>query len=236
MSRHISCRTTCHWRAFVKDGYSLWSIENFSPDRCVIVSPRKAHIEYTGSALPYFQVCSKLRRHIWESMTGSKVPRHAVIRHHCLDYTGRDSRGLCVNPLHLSIGSRDDNRMDSRREFLHREQLGYWKPDGYRLLDPLPESIRTDSTAHQSIDHYHLWSLMPEFHTLPAQEVEAHRYCDLHAKTMGQPMEPIDLELIELAESLLDTMARGEDPLSLLDRIVYRKIPVKKQPKCALHR
>ena len=231
-------KTFCHWRSYVNGGYLLWTIDDFELDQCVLISPRTARLEYNGMALPYFQVHAALRRHIWESMTFQKVPKNSIMRHRCLERAKYDSRGLCINPHHLSIGSRDDNRMDSRVEYKIRESLGYWKPETYSPLPPLPLKIKWDTSIHNSKDETTLWTLSVRNEPLTHKEKSDHNYCKQHAKIMGPKMKKIDLDLLERVGLLLDAMKYNlkDDVNEHLTYLLYMNIcSIDRGRKCAYH-
>lgn len=116
----------CHWRDFAEPFAEL------REDECVLISPRLARRSRTNPPfLPYFNVRTEYRQFIWEQLTETEMPAYAVLRHHCIHKSREhiDSRGLCVNPLHQSLGSQSQNTADAREEQQLRQQLGYWEPD-----------------------------------------------------------------------------------------------------------
>lgn len=196
----------CAWRAWVEDGYAYWSLSDFRLDRCVLISPRLARFDYDGKHLPYFQVRSSLRRYIWESFTGLKVPPSGALRHQCCWHSGLDSRGLCINPLHLQIGSLDDNRLDARREEKFRADNGFWRPTDYEPLGALPDT-QVPTNALDCVyrpDHLRVWSGAPQ--PLPEDVASAHAYCMENARVNQPAQRPEDACLLAHARALLDAI------------------------------
>jgi hypothetical protein len=206
-------RIYCHWRRFTEKGYNYWTTDSFNKQDCVLISPRFARFQYDEKFLPYFQVNSGLRRHIWQSLTGLAVPQNAVIRHQCLMVNGIDSRGLCVNPTHIMLGSTDDNRSDARIEEIQRAQLGYWKPPHAQALSTLPVQVQMLPDLFPSSFHdpnvLYCWSGTPQ--PLDAKDVTAENYCNLFARTFQPTMPEPDLCAIRLARQLLEAMKDNND-------------------------
>lgn len=234
----MGVRTLCYWRDFVGGGEKLWSLEDFDPHHCYLISPRLSKMEYDGTFLPYFQVHSNIRRHIWESMMHIKVPKGAIMCHRCLEMTGRDSRGLCINPIHMSIGSNDDNRMDARMEQDMRKRLGYWRPPMSVELNPLTQDIKGDTALHTKKDESTLWTLMVQNEPLNQQELRSHLYC-MELGRLSRPHLSIeDRELIEMAEELLDAMKMNDSERVELyiEKLMTVKLkPSNKRRKCSYH-
>jgi hypothetical protein len=117
----------CHWRAFVMDGQKYQSIQDFPDHYCVLISPRIARYQHNlPDFLPYFNVPVDVRRRIFARFHGYTPQQH--IRHHCLFTSQFDSRGLCINPKHLTIGTLHMNHDDAIKEAMERDQQGYLTP------------------------------------------------------------------------------------------------------------
>jgi hypothetical protein len=229
--------TYCHWRRYVLLGYKYQSLDDFDDKQCVLMSPRFCRFEYQGTCLPYFQVESALRRHIWESFRYRKIPKGAVVRHHCTMKTS-DSRGACVNPLHLSIGSKDDNRKDAREEHKLRAQQGYWKPHTAVSLDVLPTVERVVDDIHTEYDPDTLWLWSGRDEPLSPQEKEAHLYCNLFATTMGTSIDQEDHECLVKMQDLLAALRANQDT-EVQRLIAYFKVLTlgkSRAVKCNRHR
>lgn len=205
----------------MEDGYRYWKLLDFDAKRCVLISPRFARFEYDGKHLPYFQVRTALRRHIWESFMGRRVPHAAALRHQCCWQSGLDSRGLCVNPLHLEIGSLDDNRLDARREESFRAARGFWRPVGYEPLGALPGVVvQTDQLdcAYRP-DHLRLWSGAAV--ALPADVAAAHAYCAANAHVNRPAQRPEDACLLAHARALVESIRDNRSDDVMLSMIHF---------------
>ena len=149
----------CHWRDFAED------TSQFHPDECVLISPRLATIRFKPPFLPYFAVRSKYRQFIYEQLTGQAVPPGSVIRHLCLFRSKEhiDSRGLCINPHHVCLGTEADNTRDAYAENLLRTQLNYWTPDASTVETSMfnawlnrmePTAVKSDAEEyHRQLIH-----------------------------------------------------------------------------------
>lgn len=198
--------TYCSWRSYAEP------FTEFKKEECVLISPRWAHRVPPGRNLPYFQVDAGLRRFIWESHYGLCVPASATMRHQCLPMTGIDSRGLCVNPLHLTVGTMDDNRIDARNEAKIREDLGYWKPQDYLDLEPLPEQkayVSLPFCRPMTENILYLWN--HEGVTPLSDECKyAHQYCTFKSQHIRIRMIEEDREAIKICRVLLHAMRHNQ--------------------------
>lgn len=232
-------RTLCHWRDYVEDGHLYQQLSDFPPEQCVHISPRWARVEFTSRALPYFQVHAPLRRFIWEQMTGTEYPKYGVVRHHCLKHTGIDSRGLCINPHHLSIGSSGDNRLDAREEEKLRESLGYWKPPLWEPLPPLTMAIKQDVEIHARCDEDVLWCWSGTPTPLNDRAKAAHWHCQALGQLVGaHQMDLEDQDALVKAAHLLRAMKDDKDHLVFpLIKVLqtYRFTDLTPRRKCQHH-
>lgn len=114
-----------HWRDFVEHPFA-----GFRWDECVLLTPRLARLTFKPPFLPYFAVRTAWRAFIYEEVMGLKVPHGAVMRHMCIwrEKDQLDSRGLCINPLHLCLGTKANNTYDAYQESAVRDVLGFWQP------------------------------------------------------------------------------------------------------------
>lgn len=230
-------RIYCSWRNHVIDGLQYKALDDFPQDRCVFISPRYAHFSYNGHALPYFQVHSSLRRYIWESLTGTTYPKGGVVRHHCLDH-GLDSRGLCINPKHLNIGSYGDNMVDARKESKQREELNYWKPPQLEPLKPLPLVTRYDDAMRTERNDTILWRWSGKPTPLPDDEKKIYDYCNKLSLMSRRKIANQDIVWINQAKQLLYALKEDKDQQvkSLIKYFRHVYYTRTRQIPCAVHR
>lgn len=233
----IPYRFYCSWRMFVTD--HMRSLNTIDPKRCILISPRFARLTHGDGFMPYFQIRHELRRFIWETFYDRKVPDRAIMRHRCLQQCGMDSRGLCVNPHHITIGTRDDNRLDARVEEKLREGSGYWKPEEY---SPLPDL--SELPQHQVIlmpfryepDMLQLWAGNTE--ALDASTKQAHMYCNYLSNHVKVPMPEWDREALSLCMTILNDMKSGRNPQRTIEAYESHRsrMPREAQQQCMRHK
>lgn len=230
-------RNWCHWRNYVRGHHER--LEDFTMDQCVFISPRMARFYSSPYYLPYFQVHAALRRHIWESMHQRKVPAGATMCHQCLQYAD-DSRGLCVNPKHITIGTKDDNRIQARNEELIRRQRGYWTASEHKPLDAIPTEVTYTHVFPTPLDPHQLWLYdANHIETLSTDECAAYTYCDAHYRQIVHtPMCTTDADLLRHADLLVHGLKSNNDDIVKTESNFFHNIHVKTPcaQRCAAHR
>lgn len=121
--------SSCHWRSLIPHGHQYQQLSDFPADQCVLITPRVARLHNDlPDYLPYFNVHTSIRRRIYSTFYHVHPRPRQHIRHHCLFLSEFDSRGLCVNPRHLSLGTSYMNHQDALKESVARKQKGYLQP------------------------------------------------------------------------------------------------------------
>jgi len=90
-------------------------------DNCIEVTTSRSSEGYGRSSI------TVAKRHLlqmyahrvaWEQTWGLTIPKGMLIRHVC-------DNPPCVNPLHLQLGTKQDNSLDSSRQGRHWKQVRY---------------------------------------------------------------------------------------------------------------
>lgn len=65
---------------------------------------------------PYALIPCKWRRDSFTYFTGRKIKQGEMLASHCFQLTGKDSRGLCCNPMHIKVSSYDDLKVKNQAD------------------------------------------------------------------------------------------------------------------------
>lgn len=102
------------------------SIDDF-PHECILICPLVARLKVDGVKI-YFDIGRALRRYLFESYHRVSA-KSFLICHKCTQINGTDQMGLCVNPRHYQLGTRYDNKLDSRIDRQLLRQKGHEMPE-----------------------------------------------------------------------------------------------------------
>ncbi len=181
------------------------SIDDF-PHECILICPLVARLKVDDVKI-YFDIGRALRRYLFESY--HRVPAKSfLICHKCTQINGTDQMGLCVNPRHYQLGTRFDNKLDSRvdRDLLRRS--GHEMPEVPTIQGRVVR-IRYDtpySTDEDSSDFKGDW-LSLDATSIPAPflpedpSIQREPPCTRHFDTD---------ELLRMARKLIQTEAWSE--------------------------
>jgi hypothetical protein len=87
------------------------NVAEFPRDQCILLSPLVSKLRISPYII-YFDIGNELREQIFETFHG--LPRKKFcVRHMCVPICKHPSFGLCINPQHLTIGTKYDNSQDS---------------------------------------------------------------------------------------------------------------------------
>lgn len=219
-------RVTCEWRKYVENGNTYRYKEDFPRHKCILMSPRMSRFEWHDpqSGYPYWNVHTILKRHIYETFYRNKVLPGLVIRRHCMDFH-QDSRGLCINPWHMSLGTRHDHAQDLRTDDQFRHQRDYWIPPKHKELPVIDWpmviiSTVSDMRKYKVADTLVLWNETAGNIPLSSEERLAYETCDSEYYALNSEHKQFnaDQPLLSQVHRVLDSLQCGIDPTPLVTR------------------